>query len=325
MQTDLNYLKQLVDQKSKIKDLTLFHKSVNIIFHDIEANYYDKLHKEMWDSLQPVYNSLIDSLDLQKLRKLKVLDIGCGTGLSAKMLTNTSLKNEIKKIVLLDTSSVMLEKSKYRFSKNPIEIDFFEGDIFDLKDNDFDLILVSSVLHHIPDLEFFFIEINKKLKLGGLLFHIHDPNGDAIRNKIYLDRKQVLEAYFKIYNKKSSVRVINKVKNLLLNTNELNYIVEVNNNLLKNNIIHTSLTPQEIWSVTDIHVEDLPYSTNNGISVNGLTKLLYNFKLKVVKSYSFFGIMPSKLPPKYALLEKDLFNANDLNGRNISCIWEKIY
>ena len=323
MHSDLYHLRTLMEKKSKIKDLKSFHHSVNVIFHDIEAKYYDQLHSEMCDSLQPIYNSFNNILDTHQ-SNLKILDVGCGTGLSSEMLINTKFRKSIGKMILLDTSSIMLEMAKNRFKNHSIKFDFFNGDIYDLKEKEFDFVIISSVLHHIPDLDFFFRALEDKMKPGGILFHIHDPNGDAIKGKIYLDRAQELREYNLIHNKKISTRIYCKLKNFFFKNIEPNYIFEVNENLLKNNIIHTHLSPQEIWSVTDIHVEGLPYSSNNGISIRTLYTYLQNFKLLDIKSYCFYGVMPSNLPTKYLKHEKELFNSSDLFGRNISCIWKKL-
>jgi hypothetical protein len=55
-----------------------FHENINIIFHNHEAKLYDKLHSDMWGSLQEQIDLLIG--DLTKVRtlerNLKILDIG---------------------------------------------------------------------------------------------------------------------------------------------------------------------------------------------------------------------------------------------------------
>lgn len=323
MQSDLLHLVPLIESKSNLKDLSLFHKSVNIVFHDIEAKYYDQLHAEMWDSLQPVYDSFVNDLPLSELKNLKILDIGCGTGLSTQMLINTPLKNNIKEATLLDTSSVMLQKAKARFKELKIKFNFFEGDLKELNDKDFDLILISSVLHHIPDLADFFKELNKKLKVGGIFFHIHDPNGDAIKTQVYLERVSDLREFYAKKNRKIWLRILNRLKRTLSKKKEPDYMLEVNESLIQQNIIHTHLTEQEIWSITDIHVEDLPYSTKNGISIKLLQSMLPNFKLLNTLTYSFFGVLESNLPKSFLEKERNYFKNGDLHGRNIGALWIK--
>lgn len=323
MHTELIHLEHLMKGKSNLKDLQVFQESINIIFHDIEAKYYDQLHSEMWDSLQHIYNLFMVNVKRLNIGTLKILDVGCGTGLSSKMLIESPIGSTINKIFLLDTSSGMLQKAKERFSKSKITFETFQGDINSLQEENFDFILVSSVLHHIPNLADFFIQINKRLKKGGILFHIHDPNGDAIKNKLYLERTNLLRAYNAKKNNRILIRLFNKIKILFQAKKSPDYISEVNTQLLEQKIIHTKLTEQEIWSVTDIHVEDLPYSTNKGISLSMLKTMLPNFELITSKSYSFFGIMYSKLPSHFKSKELDLLDKNDKNGRNFGCVWRK--
>lgn len=323
MQSDLLHLNPLLISKSNLKDLSLFHKSVNVVFHDIEAKYYDQLHAEMWDSLQPIYDNFINELSLSNLCSLKILDIGCGTGLSTQMLLNTPIKESVVEATLLDTSSIMLQKAAERFKDTTIKFNFFEGDISELDDKDFDLILISSVLHHIPNLAYFFKELNKRLKVGGIFFHIHDPNGDAIKTPIYLERVSALRQFYENSNKNIAVKILNRLKRTFSAKKEPDYMLEVNDSLIQQNIIHTRLTEQEIWSVTDIHVEDLPYSTNNGISISLVQDMLPNFKLINAKTYSFFGVLESNLPKSFLEKERKYFKNGDLNGRNIGALWMK--
>lgn len=313
----------LFKEKSKLESISDFHSKINIVFHDIEAKYYDQLHAEMWDSLQPIYDSFINELPLSDLKNLKILDIGCGTGLSTLMLLNTPIKNSVVEATLLDTSSVMLQKAKARFKEITIKFNFFEGDLKELNDKNFDLILISSVLHHIPDLADFFKELNKKLKVGGIFFHIHDPNGDSIKTSTYLERASSLSQFYANKNKKIGIRISNKLKRTFSKKKEPDYILEVNNSLMRQGIIHTYLTEQEIWSITDIHVEDLPYSTNNGISIKLLQSMLPDFKLINAKTYAFFGLLESNLPKSFLEKERKYFKNEDIHGRNIGALWIK--
>ena len=106
-----------------------FQERVNIVFHDFEAEHYDKMHSDMWDSLQEQINLLIEDLITYKdisANDLSLLDIGCGTGLSTQILLQSKLGNYINQITLLDTSANMLkfaeEKAKTWNKKYKISI-----------------------------------------------------------------------------------------------------------------------------------------------------------------------------------------------------------
>lgn len=321
----LNYLQPLLEKKGKVKDVYKLYERVNIIFHDIEAKYYDYLHSDMLNSLQIVYDSIISEIlkDSSTLNNIRVLDIGCGTGLSSKMLLDTDLGKQISKITLLDTSSKMLEKAKDKIKKYPIEINTFHGRLEEINaHNNYDLILVSSVLHHIPDLDNFIHNIDKLLSINGFFLHIHDPNGDYIKDEKYLENIKEYREYRSTYKP----NILTKIKNRIFRFFKPpipDYILEVNEELIKKNIIHVPFTPDEIWSITDIHVEDLPYSTNDGISLNWLKTKLTNYKLITARGYCFYGELYSELLPFYKLKELQLFKNKEINGRNLCGIWKK--
>src|SRR4051794_22182770 len=63
-----------------------FHQVVNLTYHRFEANVYDEDHREMWESLPIQFALLIKDLLRQEAmppQNLRVLDIGCGTGLGS--------------------------------------------------------------------------------------------------------------------------------------------------------------------------------------------------------------------------------------------------
>jgi 2-polyprenyl-3-methyl-5-hydroxy-6-metoxy-1,4-benzoquinol methylase len=123
----------------------------------------------MWDNLQEQFNKLISSIPLRvasQEQSLSLLDIGCGTGLSTEMMLRTALGSKITSISLLDTSPNMLEKAKKRIQKWKKPITLFNTEIENINEK-FDIIIVCSVIHHIPDLKSFFNSIENNLILVG--------------------------------------------------------------------------------------------------------------------------------------------------------------
>jgi hypothetical protein len=101
------------------------------------------------------------------------------------------------------------------------------------------------------------------------------------------------------------------------------YIDLVNDQLIKENIIKYRMSADEIWSVTDIHVESEYNIENVGISLKFLKQLLVNYKLINQRSYGFYGPLKNELILEYKIKEDKLMHNNSLFGRNISCIWIK--
>jgi 2-polyprenyl-3-methyl-5-hydroxy-6-metoxy-1,4-benzoquinol methylase len=304
-----------------------FQAIVNVVFHDFEASHYDAMHTDMWGSLQEQINLLVEDLfqHTTPSQNLHLLDIGCGTGLSTQILLNSKLGSHIDAVTLLDTSPNMLkyaeEKAKTWHKKYTLINDTISG-----LTEQYDVIIICSVLHHIPDLNAFLRQIDKHLKSGGILIHLQDPNGDYINDSEYLQRVAAYE------NERESLPKQTKLTDLVpkkwkqfLNRQlgRKNYIDQVNDKLIAEKAIKVRMTADEIWSVTDIHVETKQDSVNKGISLKFLQNQLPNFTLINQRSYGFYGELKSELTESYQQKEAGFIAANARNGRNISCLWVK--
>lgn len=305
-----------------------FQERINIVFHDNEASHYDKMHLDMWESLQEQINLLVDDLYKNEsipVNKINLLDIGCGTGLSTQILLNSKLGSHIDNITLLDTSPNMLkfaeEKAK-RWNKTHALIN---GHVSDLKEK-YDCIIICSVLHHIPDLKLFLSQVDNVLNSGGILIHLQDPNGDYLDDFDYLKRVNAYTSEMNTLPKNIKItNLIPKKWKQYINRQlgRKTYIDIVNDQLIAENVIKKRMTADEIWSVTDIHVETKNNSINKGISFQFLQNQLNNFTLINQRSYGFFGALKSDLTSNFKEMEEQFILKNELNGRNISCIWIK--
>lgn len=305
-----------------------FQERINIVFHDFEAQHYDAMHTDMWGSLQEQINLLVGDLLAQKnieSKTLSLLDIGCGTGLSSQILLNSALGPHINQVTLLDTSPKMLQfaEAKAKTWNKPYKT--VNGYLAALNEK-FDVIIISSVLHHIPDLETFLGQVDNALHSGGILIHLQDPNGDAINEAAYLNRRNRYEKELDSLPKNKKItdyipkKLLKSLKRLL---GRKDYIDLINDQLLAEKTIKRRMTADEIWSVTDIHVETKTDSVNKGISLKFLKNQLTNFELLQMRSYGFFGYLKSDLIESYQAEEAQLIAENQTNGRNISCIWMK--
>ncbi|MDB5145718.1 MAG: methyltransferase type 11 [Mucilaginibacter sp.] len=316
----------LVKLKSSLDDYKRFHDEVNKTFHNVEAAYYDVIHKEMWEDLPVQMNLLIGDLLGNKVvsspGQLSLLDLGCGTGLATHLLLKTQLGARIKDITLLDTSPVMLSLAFERSKEWGRSTVIKEGEIPDI-DKKFDLIIISSVLHHIPDLSSFLSSVTEKLNTGGILLTMHDPFQEAIANDIYRARCRDYRDIATRKNRNIINRFYQRIKRNMWPSERPDYISEVNSILLANKVIHTRLTEVEMWSITDIHVEGLPYASQAGISLQWLEQQLSLFILISYRSYAFFGLMEHQLNRAYRAKERELVLSGDKHGRNFGSIWVK--
>jgi 2-polyprenyl-3-methyl-5-hydroxy-6-metoxy-1,4-benzoquinol methylase len=316
-------LKVLINKKGKIDDPVTFQRMVNEIFHDIESVYYDGFHREMWNSLGAVFNRLSEKIyDIGSFSgrlDLKLLDIGSGTGLSTELLLATKISERITDVTLLDSSTGMIEASRKRAASWEREVNFINGYIEEVPVQKYDIILCCSVLHHIPDLDTFFRRLSELQSPGGLFIHLHDPNGDALKSSDYSERVKL----FKSHRSRKQLSFFGILYRLKRRVFREDFNSRVNNELLSKGVIRKRLTDKELWSVTDIHVENLPYSTREGISVSSIESFLPSYSLKYKTSYGFFGEMPDSLSGQFKELEEAFSLKDNMDGRHLAGIWVK--
>jgi ubiquinone/menaquinone biosynthesis C-methylase UbiE len=121
------------------------------------ANKYDLVRNEN-------INTIYRFLEFQSFSEEKnVLDFGCGTGnfaCAVKRITNANLygvepADEMRQKAIDKNKDVIFEKGNHE------KIPFV--------DNFFDFIYMTDVIHHIPDIEVMFRELNRVLKQGECL------------------------------------------------------------------------------------------------------------------------------------------------------------
>ena len=116
---------------------------------------HDFNHKaETFDSPKNIFlaNLVCQAIEKQIdfLSDKKILDFGGGTGLLA-----LPLAQQAKSVTLVDISEKMLEQARLKAEQQDIKnIQFLEQDLLvNPLEQQFDLIVVSRVLHHMPDLD----------------------------------------------------------------------------------------------------------------------------------------------------------------------------
>lgn len=314
----------LIKKSGSTLDPETFHRTVNVVFHDIEAGHYDALHAQMWESLGKQVELLVGDFLTNHSgtvgQNLRLLDIGCGTGLSSQLLLQSKLGNSIGHVTLADTSAKMLEQATQKAQSWGKPFKSFLGDVAQL-DEKFDVVMISSVLHHIPDIAGFMKEVDRLLNPGGILIHMQDPNGDYLEDAALIER---VEKYRSVIQASPEKKWMKKLKTFVKKIiGRTSYIDQVNQRLLDQKAITRRMTAEEIWSVTDIHVSELPYSIGKGISLSHLKSILNDFTLTSFRSYGFFGYLKSELMANYQPQEERLIDEAKPNGSYFGAVWVK--
>ena len=132
---------------------------------------HDFNHKaETFDSPKNIFlaNLVCQAVEKQIdfLSDKEILDFGGGTGLLA-----LPLAKQAKSVTLVDISEKMLEQARLKAEQQDIEnIQFLEQDLLENPlEQEFDLIVVSRVLHHMPDVDVALSLFHQYLREGGQL------------------------------------------------------------------------------------------------------------------------------------------------------------
>jgi ubiquinone/menaquinone biosynthesis C-methylase UbiE len=127
--------------------------------------YYDEFSLRYDKPRERGYHLMIDQIEAKCLEDylssgIKILDIGCGTGLILERI-----KSKVKVKIGIDISRGMLFKAKAR------RLWVFQSDVLSLpfKDNSFDLVYSFKVLAHVEEIKRAIKEMTRIVRPGGYL------------------------------------------------------------------------------------------------------------------------------------------------------------
>ena len=102
----------------------------------------------------------------QPLRKLDILDIGCGGGLLSEPFSRLGAN-----VTAIDASKKNIEVAKFHAKKNNLEINYKCISPENLKvKKKFDVVLNMEIVEHVSDLNFFIKKSSELVKKNGLMF-----------------------------------------------------------------------------------------------------------------------------------------------------------
>ncbi len=135
-------------------------------------SFYDSLITQLATE-NDRHKRVYESLDI--LPKGKVLDIGCGAGLTSKRLADGG-----REVVAVDFSPVAIEYAKQR--NNSYRIRYFCSDILEFQINEqFDVICMVDVYEHLPSNGRKIIELIKKVSLDETIIYLNIPYDKTIK------------------------------------------------------------------------------------------------------------------------------------------------
>ena len=149
-----------------------------------EINKFSKIAADWWNpngKFKPLHkfnpirikylkDSIVEHYKLNyktlPLRKINVLDIGCGGGLLSEPLSRLGAK-----VTAIDASKKNILVAKFHAKKNNLNINYFCSSPEKLNINKkFDVILNMEIVEHVDDLNLFIKKSSSLLKKNGLMF-----------------------------------------------------------------------------------------------------------------------------------------------------------
>ena len=161
---------------------------------------HDFNHKaETFDSPKNIFHINLVCQAVEKqinlLSDKEILDFGGGTG-----LLTLPLAKQAKSVTLVDISEKMLEQARLKAEQQDIKnIQFLEQDLLKKTlEQEFDLIVVCRVLHHMPDLDVALSLFHQHLKEDGQLLIADFTKAEANHHGFELTEleKQLIEHGF---------------------------------------------------------------------------------------------------------------------------------
>jgi len=103
-----------------------------------------------WESVSPV-SALVDLFDRVDFEPRRVLELGCGDGVNAVFMASRGCG-----VTAVDVSSTALDQAREKQRRAGVEVDWVEGDVFELgsPEEPYDLVFDRGLLHHLPVFRF---------------------------------------------------------------------------------------------------------------------------------------------------------------------------
>jgi len=186
-------------------------KRDNLAFHEIEAEIFDEVHMEILSHYEIAKSrNNIGLITINLTRPNLCVDIGCGTG----FLTALELNN-FEGIVATDISRKMIKKARQKLP-NSTKLNFLVCDAENLpfRNEIFDLISMSSILHHLPSPISALLEANRVLRDNGFVYITREPNDTSYSRFVDFPHR-ILQFVSYISKKNSRTKTISTSLNYL--------------------------------------------------------------------------------------------------------------
>ncbi|MEM7030515.1 MAG: class I SAM-dependent methyltransferase [Chloroflexota bacterium] len=147
------------------------------------AQSYDQSRRQLIPHFDDLYVTVLDIFPQSDGVKIKVLDLGAGTGLLSGFIAE-AFPNTV--LHLVDISPEMLDQAQARFANQPDRVSFQVLDfVNDPLSGSYDVVVSALALHHAPQdkLKAIFAKIYQVLVPGGMFIHFDQTLGTTPENE----------------------------------------------------------------------------------------------------------------------------------------------
>ena len=184
----------------------------NLKLYRLESQNYISLHPEIYNWFEQKETQRDLELLRKKVKGNEALDIGCGMGNITLKLLSLGFK-----VTALDISTTMIKEVKRALpTEMAINLDIVETDIdtfLSKPAGKYNLVTMSSVLHHVPDYLESLQKIMVHVVVGGFLYITHEPLKDVLTKEDHLLRKLLwqIDYFFYLIKKRGKIEAVNGV------------------------------------------------------------------------------------------------------------------
>lgn len=236
---------------------------VNELYHDFEGEDYGGKHDDIFIGERENWKKIIPTVFVDGVT-YTVMEVGVGTGFVATQVCPKLSKESV--YYCTDISEKILDAARKNLSgKYECHIEFkkIDGKTYPFPDHSVDVVTINSVLHHIPNLQSFFSEIQRVLRPGGKIVIGHEPNKAFFSNCFLWNNYRILSVIFSpqrsIYSLCKFLGIVDVVKRILgrqLQKDSGGYpeiVRSINDVLFSEKRIQFPLSEEDISAIIDIH------------------------------------------------------------------------
>jgi len=323
------HIEQIVAECQPSVSLPELVRALNLVYHEIEADHYDRIHTEIWEQELPIFRELVDiaGRDLKGAR-VSLLDYGCGTGFGCSQAVQVLSPSAIHELVCVDPSESMLARCRQRLSNLTGNVRYLADAKAFCRSEEwvgrFDLLLTNSVLHHLYEWQGVLRGLLRFLKPAGHYLMGHEPSSRYHRNAAcqkqyaaYL-RERKWRRFLRLGNWTGFVR-----RKLRL---EADLLRETAAAAVQAGLTRSPLPEQVVGELVDYHVPHPKGARSaQGLDFDHIASdSSWGLTLLAVKSYGYIGgISTGSLPRKWRQIAALLREQYPLDGATFCALWRK--